>query len=352
MISVNKTLITEEDTGYVIESMKQGWYSSSGPFVEEFESAWRQYCNRQFSVAVSNGTTALISAVAALDLEPGDEILLPNFTIISCSLAILMAGAIPVPVDCELRTLNMDLDVLETKITGRTRAIMVVHIYGHPSYMPRIIEMAEKYSLKIIEDAAEAHGASYKNKSSHDSEYKICGSEGDLSTFSFYANKNITTGEGGMVLTNNSDMYEKLLKLRNLGFGKDRNYLHEDFGYQFRLSSLQAALGVPQIKRIDKIVTRKKAIYEKYLDLLKNLDYLEFLSIEEWAKPSYWVAPIMLKEDFATSIDFRKMLFAKGIETRPMFLGLSNQPIYSDLSFYKSSEFPNSDKASKYGFSM
>ena len=349
MISVNKTLVIDEDTDYVIESMKQGWFSSSGPFVEEFENSWGEYCNRNFSVAVSNGTTALIAAVAALELESGDEILLPNFTIISCSLAILMAGAVPVPVDCELRTLNMDLDELESKINSRTRAIMVVHIYGHPSYMPRILEIAEKYNLRIIEDAAEAHGASYKSSNSMNSEYKICGSEGDLSTFSFYANKNITTGEGGMVLTNSPELKEKLLKIRNLGFGKERNYLHEDFGYQFRLSSLQAALGVPQIKRIDKIVHRKKEIFEHYKNLLKDIDFLDFLQIENWAKPSYWVVPIMLKSEFLTAAEFRKSLESKGVETRPMFLGLDHQPIYSNLDFFGKSRFPKADSAYKRG---
>jgi perosamine synthetase len=349
MISVNKTLIINEDTDYVIESMKQGWFSSSGPFVEEFENSWGKYCNRKFSVAVSNGTTALIAAVAALELKPGDEVLLPNFTIVSCSLAILMAGAIPVPVDCELRTLNMNLDELESKINSRTRAIMIVHMYGHPSYMPRILEIAARYNLRIIEDAAEAHGASYKSTKSTNSDYRMCGSEGDLSTFSFYANKNITTGEGGMVLTNNLELREKLLKIRNLGFGKERNYLHEDFGYQFRLSSLQAALGVPQIKRIDKIVSRKKEIFTHYQTLLKDIDYLDFLHIENWAKPSYWVVPIMLKNDFLTAAEFRKSLESKGIETRPMFLGLDRQPIYSSLDFFGKSRFPNSDSAYKYG---
>ena len=349
MISVNKTLITDEDTKYVIESMNQGWFSSSGPFVEEFENLWGAYCGRQYSVAVSNGTTALISAVAALELAPGDEVIVPNFTIISCSLAILMADAIPVPIDCDLRTLNIDLDAIEAKITSRTRAIMVVHMYGHPTYMPRIIEIATKYNLRIIEDAAEAHGASYRNKDSTNSGYKRCGSEGDMSTFSFFANKNITTGEGGMVLTNNSRYFEKLLKLRNLGFGKERNYLHEDFGYQFRLSSLQAALGVPQIRRIDKIVDRKKQIFELYKNQLSNLGYLKFLDIEEWAKPSYWVVPIILSQDFMTSTKFREKLLTKGIETRPMFLGLNRQPIYSKLDFFESSSFPNSDSTYKYG---
>lgn len=349
MISINKTLITDEDTSYVIKSMNEGWFSSSGPFVEEFEKLWGEYCGREYSVAVSNGTTALISAIAALGLQPGDEVIVPNFTIISCSLAILMADAVPVPVDCDLLTLNMDLEALEGKITSRTRAILVVHMYGHPTYMPRVIELATKHNLRIIEDAAEAHGASYKIKESQNSEYKKCGSEGDMSTFSFYANKNITTGEGGMVLTNRTEYYEKLLNLRNLGFGKDRDYLHKEFGYQFRLSSLQAALGVPQVKRIDKIVGRKKEIYEVYRNELANLDEINFLKIEEWAKPSYWVVPVILSEDLMTSNKFREILLGRGIETRPLFLGLNRQPIYNHLDFFESSSFPNSDLAYKQG---
>ena len=222
-------------------------------------------------------------------------------------------------------------------------------MYGHPSYMPRIIEIAEKYDLRIIEDSAEAHGASYRSIEQPESSFNTCGSQGDMSTFSFYANKNITTGEGGMVLTNDSELHERLLKLRNLGFGKDRNYIHEDFGYQFRLSSMQAALGINQIKRIDKIVERKKKIYESYLSRLQNLDYLDFLKIEEWARPSYWVVPIILKSDFSNSEEFRRILLTKGVETRPLFLGLNRQPIYKNQVFHNGSEFSNSDYVYKFG---
>ena len=348
-VPVNLTHLEPEDIDSVSETLQHGWFSSAGPAVKEFESLWADYCHRSFGVSVSNGTTALISATHALNLGPGDEVIIPNFTIISCALAVLMTGATPVLVDCEPETLNLDPAQVEARITPRTQAIMVVHIYGHPVNMEAIQKIAVKYSLPIIEDAAEAHGAEYLSNISDTNSWTRCGEESTISTFSFYANKNITTGEGGMALTNDPQLNKKLLDLRNLGFSSDRSYLHQDFGYQFRLTSMQAALGIPQIKRIDKILEKKKKIHDTYEMHLKDVKWLATIKTKPWVRPSYWVYPIIIEPEWGDVASLRSRLSKIGIETRPLFSGMHQQPIYRDHTFIKDWDFPNSEHASEFG---
>ncbi len=248
-IPVNEPLLDGNEKKYLAECIDTGWISSEGPFVERFEEGVAQRLGRKYGVAVCNGSAALDVAVAALKLQSGDEVILPTFTIISCAAAIIRAGATPVVVDACSDTWNMDVEQVAAKITSRTRAIMVVHIYGLPVDVDPILALAAKYQLRIIEDAAEVIGQTYKRRP--------CGSFGDISTLSFYPNKHVTTGEGGMVLTDDAELAERSRSLRNLCFGEKR-FVHEELGWNFRMSNLQAALGVAQLERLAEFVQRKR----------------------------------------------------------------------------------------------
>ncbi|HMR67544.1 MAG TPA: DegT/DnrJ/EryC1/StrS aminotransferase family protein, partial [Anaerolineae bacterium] len=210
MIPVCEPLIGEREIELVLDCLRTGWVSSAGPYLEQFETEWAAYCGMAHGIAVSNGTTALDIAVRLLNLQPGDEVIMPTFTIISCAQAVIANGGLPVLVDSDPQNWLMDVNQIAAKITACTKAIMVVHIYGHPADMDPILSLARKYKLVVIEDAAETHGAEYKGRR--------CGGLGDISTFSFYANKLITTGEGGMVLTQRADLAERARSLRNLCF--------------------------------------------------------------------------------------------------------------------------------------
>jgi len=348
-VRVNECKLKKRDLANVNSSLKQGWYSSAGPIIPKFESLWADFCNRKYGVAVSNGTTGLISAVYALGLKKNDEVIVPNFTIISCGLAIKLTGATMVPVDCDVNTFNIDIEKLKASITKKTKAILVVHIYGQPARMPEILQIAKEYNLKVIEDSAEAHGAQYLSEDDNQQSWKRCGSEGNLSVFSFFANKLISTGEGGMVLTNEIDLAEKLEHIRNLGFSKDRSYVHENFGLQFRMTSMQAALGIPQIARMEKILKKKRDMHQWYKDGLQNFKMLRFQEESNQVKSCYWVNAIVLDAKVGLADELRKQLLEYDIETRPFFVGMHGQPIYKDEKFYLSDEFPNSNYLSKQG---
>jgi perosamine synthetase len=348
-VSVNECKLKKGDVASVNTSLKQGWYSSAGPIVPKFESLWANFCNRKFGVAVSNGTTGLIAAVYALGLKKNDEVIVPNFTIISCGLAIKLAGATMVPVDCEIDTFNIDIEKLKLSINKNTKAILVVHIYGQPARMSEILQIAKEHNLKIIEDSAEAHGAEYLSNYGDQESWKRCGSQGDLSVFSFFANKLISTGEGGMVVTNDIDLAEKLEQIRNLGFSKDRSYVHEHFGLQFRMTSMQAALGIPQIARMEKILKKKQEMHLQYKNGLEDLKKVRFQEESNRVKSCYWVNAIVLDSKMGIADDVRKSLLKYNIETRPFFVGMNRQPIYKEEKFYQSDQFPNSDHISKQG---
>jgi len=266
MIPVNEPLLSDQAMKYVEECVRTGWISSEGRFIPEFETKWAAYCRMNYGVAVSSGTAALQIAVACLGLEAGDEVIMPTFTIISCALAIIEAGAIPVLVDSDPRTWCMDTSQVEAKITSRTRAIMPVHMYGHPVNMDPLQELARKHDLFIVEDAAEAHGAEYKGQ-------KV-GGIGDLSCFSFYANKIITTGEGGMVLSKREDHAERIRSMRNLCFRKDRRFYHTELGHNYRLTNLQAAVGLSQVERIEEHIRRKRWMGRAYTERLSGLSHI------------------------------------------------------------------------------
>jgi perosamine synthetase len=359
MIPVNEPLIGDKELEYLTECLKTGWISSEGKFIREFEQKWAAYCGMKYGIAVCNGTAALQVAIGCLDLESGDEVIMPTFTIISCALSVIYNNGKPVLVDSEPRTWTMDVNKIEEKITKKTKAIMPVHIYGHPCDMDRIWELAKKYNLKVIEDAAEAHGAEYrikfqnskfKDQKKEKYEWKKCGSLGDISCFSFYANKIITTGEGGMVLTNNEGYTEKARLLRNLCFRKDRRFYHTELGSNFRITNLQAAIGLAQFERIDELIEKKRWIGRSYNERLKDIKGLILPVEESWAKNVYWMYGIVLDRNIGfDAVKFAKELREKGIDTRPFFLGMHEQPVFHKMGLFKDEHYPVAERIARQG---
>jgi perosamine synthetase len=342
LIPVNEPFIGEHETQYVLECLRTGWISSEGKFIQEFEKGWAAYCGMKHGVAVSNGTVALEIAVGCLDLKAGDEVIMPSFTIISCAQAVTHYGGVPVLVDSDPRTWCMDVDQVEAKITPRTRAIMPVHIYGHPVDMDSIRALARKYHLIVIEDAAEAHGAEYKGIK--------CGGLGDINCFSFYANKIITTGEGGMVLTNDEAHAERLRSLRNLCFKKERRFYHTEIGNNYRLTNLQAAIGLAQMERIETSVQKKRWMAQAYHDRLRDLSMLQLPIEEPWAKNVYWMYGVVLAESSGMdAVEFAKRLLEKGIMTRPFFLGMHEQPVFHEMGLFNGEHYLVAERIARQG---
>ena len=342
MIPVNEPLLGERELEYVTECISTGWISSAGRFIEEFEEKCAAYCGMKYGVAVSNGTTALQVAVGCLDLEPGDEVIMPTFTIISCALAVIYNSGVPVLLDCDPRIWCMDISQIKRKITPKTRAIMPVHIYGHPVDMDPVLELARKYGLVVIEDAAEAHGAEYKGRK--------CGGLGDISCLSFYANKIITTGEGGMVLTNNSEYAEKARSLRNLCFRAERRFYHTELGHNFRLTNLQAAIGLAQLERIDELVARKRWMGQAYTERLRSIADLQLPVEEPWAKNVYWMYGVVLDESRGMDAsEFGRRLRERGVDTRPFFLGMHEQPVFWERGLFQGEQYPVAERLARQG---
>ena len=342
MIPVNEPLLGEAELANVAECVRTGWISSAGRFIEEFEEQWAAYCGMRYGIAVANGSVALQAAVACLDLRPGDEVIMPTFTIISCATAVIYNGGVPVLVDADPATWCMDVSQVEARITPRTRAIMPVHIYGHPVDMDPLLALAAGNGLKVVEDAAEAHGAEYRGRR--------CGGLGDLSCFSFYANKIITTGEGGMILTNNPELAERARAQRNLCFRPERRFYHTELGHNFRLTNLQAAVGVAQVGRIDELVDRKRRMGQAYTERLAGLPGIALPVERSWAKNVYWMYGLVLDE--ATGLDaveFARRLRARGVDTRPFFLGMHEQPALRARGLFRGERYPVSERIARQG---
>jgi len=351
MIPVNEPLLNDRDLQYVTECIQTGWISSAGRFIDEFEEKWAAYCGKKYGVAVSNGTTALHVAVGCLDLKPGDEVIMPTFTIISCAMAVVTQGGIPVWVDCDPKTWCLDVSQIEAKITSRTRAIMPVHIYGHPVDMDPILDLARKYHLKVIEDAAEAHGAGYlSGRHSDHPVWKRCGGMGDINTFSFYANKLITTGEGGMLITNDEQLAEKARSLRNLCFKAERRFYHTELGYNYRLTNLQAALGLAQLERFEAILAKKRWMGHAYTENLKDIKGLQLPVEEAWARQIYWMYGLVLDESWSMdAVEFARRLQNMGVQTRPFFLGMHQQPVFSEQGLFLGEHYPVAERIARQG---
>jgi len=351
MIPVNEPLLGERELEYVTECLRTGWISSSGRFIDAFEDAWAAYCGMKYGIAVSNGTVALQVAVGCIDLKPGDEVIMPTFTIISCALAVIYNGGVPVLVDSDPRTWGMDVSKVEEKITPRTRAIMPVHIYGHPVDMDPLLALADKYGIVIIEDAAEVHGAEYlSGRNSSNPVWMRCGGIGHISVFSFYANKQITTGEGGMVLTNDPGYANKARSLRNLCFQPDQRFYHTELGYNFRLTNIQAAIGLAQVERIDQIVARKRWMGQAYTERLHDISGLKLPVEESWAKQVYWMYGLVLdKESGMDAKVFAHRMKKLGVETRPFFLGMHEQPVFWVRGLFQNEHYPIAEHLARYG---
>lgn len=346
MIPVNEPLLNGNEKKYLCECIDTGWIGSDGPFVKKFEEEMGKYVGRKYAVAVTNGTAALELAIIALGIGQGDEVIMPTFTIISCAQAVVKAGGKPVLIDSDYYTFNMKVEDIEEKITPRTKAIMVVHVYGLPVDMDPVLELAQKYNLKIIEDAAEMHGQTYNNKK--------CGSFGDISIFSFYPNKHITTGEGGMVLTDDEKLYERCKSLRNLCFSSDSNkrFIHEELGWNLRMSNLQAAVGLAQLERIDEIVAKKRWIGSLYQELLSDIEAINVpIKTTSYAENIYWVFAVTLKDGYPKNArEVMKELANREIGTRPFFYPMHKQPVFNRMGLFIGEKYPNAEKLYERGF--
>ena len=345
-IPVNVPKIFNQEKINVRKCLEEGWISSEGKYVKKFEQTFSKYNKRIYGIAVSSGTAALEISMKSLNLRKGDEIIIPSFSIISTALCVIKLGLKPILVDSDLKTWNMDSAQVIKKITKKTKAIIITHIYGFPVDMKMILKVAKAKNIKIIEDSAEMIGQTYFKRK--------CGSFGDLSTFSFYANKHITTGEGGMILTNNKKLYDKCKSLRNLCFGIGVNrFNHDDIGWNYRMTNLQAALGCGQLQNIYKIIKRKREIGRRYISILNkcNKIYIQPYKLN-YSKNIFWVFGVLLKKNTNISRDrIIKRLYNYNIQTRNFFHPMHKQKIFQKMKlFSKKQKFLNAEYLSKYGF--
>jgi perosamine synthetase len=343
MIPVNRPVLDGNEQRYLTECIESGWISSEGPFVKTFEARFSEFMGCKYGIAVCNGSLAIDLALTALRIGPGDEVILPSFTIISCAAAVVRAGAVPVVVDSDANTWNIEPTLIAAKITGRTKAIMPVHIYGLPVDMDPLLELAAKHNLLVVEDAAEQHGQTYKGRP--------VGSLGDIATVSFYPNKNVTTGEGGMVLTNDAELAERCRRLRNLDFDVERRYIHEELGWNLRMSNLQAAVGVAQLEHIQETLRRKRRIGARYQRRLSGHSLLQ-LPPERvpFAENLYWVFGVVL--DDRVPFDAKEAiarLRAKGVEARHFFWPMHEQPVFRKLGLFNNTQCPVAERIARRG---
>lgn len=350
MIPVNEPILQAgNEKKYLAECIDTNFVSSEGPFVKKFEKAFSDYLNQSHGIAVCNGTAAIETALYAIGINKGDEIIMPSFNIISSAIAAIRLGAVPVLVDIDSDDWNMDVNEIESKITPRTKAILTVDIYGSPVDYDKIIEIAKKNNLIIIEDFAEAQGAEYFSKKQN--KWLKCGSIGDISATSFYANKIITTGEGGMIFTNNDLYAERARSYRNLCFINGNRFYHEELGYNFRMSNLQAAVGLAQFEQIQNFISIKIKNGELYRDRFNNIKGIKFHPVKKYSKCVYWMYSLELSPELGITADeMMSRLKKKNIDTRPFFKGLHIQPVLQALGYFLKEQYPKTDKASKYGF--
>jgi perosamine synthetase len=345
MIPVNEPLLDGDELRLLRECIESGWISSEGPFVARFEERFASRVGRHHGIAVANGTAALEIAVAALELGPGDEVIMPTFTIISCAGAVVRAGAVPVVVDADPLTWNMRSEDVEARVTPRTRAIMAVHIYGLPVDMDPLLEVAKRHGLALIEDAAQMHGQTYMGRP--------CGSFGDVSTFSFYPNKHITTGEGGMVVTDRADIAEAARSLRNLCFQPKKRFVHERLGWNYRMTNLQAALGLAQLARLETFVERKRGMGARYTGALQPLvPHLQLPPARtSYAENIYWVYGIVLGDEVPLDAsEAMARLARRGIGCRPFFWPMHEQPVLKRMGLFEGERCPVAERLARRGF--
>lgn len=340
-VPVSEPALAGNELEYVTRSLKEGWLSGQGPFVEQFESETAQRLNRRFGIAVNSGSTALEIALAALGIAPGDEVIVPTFTIISCASAVVRCGATPVFVDADPHTWNMSITDLDRHITSRTKAIIPTHIYGLPVDMNPVLTLAQESGLSVVEDAAQAFGQDYRDRP--------CGSMGEISILSFYANKLVTTGEGGMLLTDDEDLAHRCRDLRDLCFGRNERFTHSELGWSARLSSVQAAIGLAQLETSSARLQRKCEIGRAYNSALESLADVQIAPAEtDFASNHFWAFGLVMR-DRATRDKARDLLREYGVSTRPFFWPLHRQPALEDVAF-PTATLPVADRLGDAGF--
>ena len=320
-IPISKPFIGPREKELVIDALDSGWVSSIGKYIDEFEEKFARYCGTEYALAVSNGTTGLHLALATLGLQAGDEVIVPDLTFVATANAVAYTGATPVLADVDADTLCLDVASVKSLITPRTKAIIPVHLYGHPADMDALTELADAHGLAIIEDAAEAHGAEYKGRR--------VGSFGKCAVFSFYGNKVITTGEGGMLTTNDREFHQRAKRLRDHAMSPEKRYFHEERGYNYRITNLQAALGVAQLERIDEFLDRRTEIMSWYSSAIATTDSVRLNRVKNWAKSAFWM--VCLEVDWfdeARRDAFMQALRARGVDSRPYFCTMSSMPMY------------------------
>lgn len=322
-IPISKPSITEKEIAYGTEAIRSTWISSLGKYIDQFEKEFATFCDAKYAIALMNGTVAIQLALDALGIGAGDEVLVPDLSFVATANAVLYVGAVPVFVDIDPFNLCMDPSKLEAAITGKTKAILPVHLYGHPADMEPINEIARKHGLFVIEDAAEAHGATINGR-------KV-GSWGHCATFSFYGNKNITTGEGGMITTNDKSLYERCRFLRDHAMSSTKRYWHPERGYNFRMTNIQAAIGCAQLERIEEITQARQRIFAAYQQQLKGFDRISINQTYPWATNSFWLIAARIKGIRESGRDkLIGCLKEAGIDSRPFFYPMSSLPYLPD----------------------
>lgn len=344
MIPVNRPLVAKNAQKYILDCLKTGWISSAGRYIEKFEKQFAKFCGCKYGVSCTNGTAALHLALSTLGIGRGDEVIIPTFTMIATAFAVVYTGAKPILVDCEEDTYNINPHLIEEKISSRSKAIIPVHLYGHPVNMDPILKLARKYKLYVIEDAAEIHGGKYKGKPA--------GSLGDIGCFSFYGNKIITTGEGGMIVTNNKKFYEKAKRLKDLAHSPKKRFLHTEIAFNYRMTNLQAALGLAQLEKVKKYLKIKRWMAKEYNEKLAKVKGLILPVEKEYAFNVYWMYAVLVKEkEFGLSCQkLREKLYEEGIDTRGFFIPVHQQPALKKFGWYKGEKYPIAENLSKIGF--
>lgn len=327
---------------YVDDCMDTTWISSNGKYISKFENAFADFLDCQHAIAVSNGTVALHVPLVALGLKPGDEVLVPSLTYIATANAVAYCGAKPVFVDCLPDTWNIDIEDARRKVTKNTKGIMPVHLYGNPSDMDAVMEFAKEFNLFVLEDAAECHGATYRRK-------KV-GTFGDAGIFSFFGNKIITTGEGGMIVTNDTELDSKMRQLKGQGQDPNRRYWFTEVGYNYRMTNIEAAIGLAQVEKIDTHIANRKKVAEWYFEELSDLqDRISFQKVTEHSESVWWMLSILLKDTVKIERDaLMDKLAEDGIETRPIFYPMHIMPVYED----KNANCPVSEYVSSHGINL
>ena len=328
MIPVNEPALGREELALVTACVKSNWISSQGSFLQELEEGFARYCGVRYGISVTNGTAALHLALAALSIGPGDEVLVPTFTMAATAFAVCYCGARPVFIDAEPETFALDVNRVadylrrqEKRGTLKAKAIIPVHLYGHPMDLDPLLEIARRYSLAVVEDAAEVHGAEYKGKR--------CGGLGDAGCFSFYANKIITTGEGGMVVTDNPRLADRARRLKDLAHDPRQRFLHTELGFNYRMTNLQAALGIAQLKKIERHIQKKRWMAAEYHRRLADISGLTLPGEKPWAKNVYWMYSLLVEPEFGLTRDqLMQALRENGVDTRSFFIPMHLQPVF------------------------